>query len=392
MGEYHSQVAIVGGGITGLWLLNRLLDAGYASCLLEKQALGCAQTFSSQGMIHGGLKYALRGFTTTVSETMAAMPVIWRDCLRGQGQVDLTGLDTLADDYYLFSDAAIGSRIAAFFASKSLRGRIKAVQPNQFPAPFQHAAFKGRLYRLEDMVLDTPSLIQRLRRDCQQHVFKADVRPIIEQDEMTGLDLGRGNRMVAERYVFAAGKGNAKFLQSKSLGAIQMQLRPLQQVMLRGRLPKVFAHGVGLRAAAKPRVTITTHPYSDTERIWYLGGNLAEQGVGRPAGKQIAAAKAELDALLPWIDLSNTRWATHKVDRAEPAVASHWAVARPDTAFVQRIHKSIVCWPIKLTLVPMLADAVMAALEIAPQGKQSPRLPLPAASIAKTPWELAFDH
>ena len=74
MSKYTTQIAIVGGGICGLWLLNILRGKGYDAWLFEKDTLGGAQTLASQGMIHGGLKYALGGFTTPSSESIARMP------------------------------------------------------------------------------------------------------------------------------------------------------------------------------------------------------------------------------------------------------------------------------------------------------------------------------
>ena len=87
----HTQIAIIGGGISGLWLLNVLGNLGYSVVLLEQEALGQAQTFASQGMIHGGIKYALGGFTTPASESIASMPETWRQCLAGGGPLPLTG-------------------------------------------------------------------------------------------------------------------------------------------------------------------------------------------------------------------------------------------------------------------------------------------------------------
>jgi len=55
------DVAIIGGGIAGLWLLARLRQRGYGVLLIESERLGTGQTISSQGIIHGGTKYALRG-------------------------------------------------------------------------------------------------------------------------------------------------------------------------------------------------------------------------------------------------------------------------------------------------------------------------------------------
>ena len=72
------DVAILGGGIAGLWLLARLQAAGYSALLLENQALGAGQTLASQGIIHGGLKYALDLKLNTASDALADMPARWR--------------------------------------------------------------------------------------------------------------------------------------------------------------------------------------------------------------------------------------------------------------------------------------------------------------------------
>ena len=89
--DLSCDVAIIGGGIAGLWLLNRLVKAGYNAVLLEQTALGGDQTAASQGMIHGGIKYTLSGSITGASEAIADMPDHWRSCLAGEGDVDLRG-------------------------------------------------------------------------------------------------------------------------------------------------------------------------------------------------------------------------------------------------------------------------------------------------------------
>ena len=50
------DIAIFGGGVAGLWLLNRLRKAGYQAILLEADRLGAGQTRYAQGIIHGGTK------------------------------------------------------------------------------------------------------------------------------------------------------------------------------------------------------------------------------------------------------------------------------------------------------------------------------------------------
>ena len=69
---------LAGGGIAGLWLTNLLHARGYRVALLEADTVGGAQTLASQGMIHGGIKYALGGSLTGASEAIATMPGRWR--------------------------------------------------------------------------------------------------------------------------------------------------------------------------------------------------------------------------------------------------------------------------------------------------------------------------
>jgi len=391
--KHKTQIAIIGGGITGLWLINLLRSQGYDALLFEKSALGGEQTFASQGMIHGGLKYALGGMISPASESIANMPHVWKDCLEGNGDVDLSGLSILSEDYYLFSDAALTSKVTAFFASKSLEARISALTKKDFPDIFNSPKFKGLLYRLQDIVLDTPALINRLAENYRNCIFRCDPEVMVESNKIVGLQLNDRNFLEADRYIFAAGAGNENLCKDTCLENVTMQRRPLQQVMLKGKLPKIYAHAVSLQSANKPRVTFTSHPCPDGDTVWYLGGNLAEQGVDLPADQVINSAMHELASLLPWVDLSGSSWATLRVDRAEP---SQSLKARPDFPFVEARDNALVCWPTKLTLCPMLGDDVLKIIDAIKLPKAEidivcdRSLNLSLAPVAKTPWEMKF--
>jgi hypothetical protein len=392
MTQHSAQIAIIGGGISGLWLLNSLRNAGYDAVLFEKNTLGSQQTFASQGMIHGGIKYALGGFTTPASETIADMPSVWRNCIAGQGPVDLKNLNLLSEDYYLFSDGSLSSKVTGFFASKSLRGRINALSRTDYPKVFANSEFNGSLYQLQDIVIDTPALISKLSQQQTNYIYHAEPQVVTDNGEVSYLQLPQDQSLKADRYIFAAGAGNAPLLSGTALEKSQMQTRPLQQVMLKGQLPSIYAHAVSLKTVAKPRITFSTHPALDGDKVWYLGGNLAEQGVGMTAGKLIDFAQRELKDLLPWIDLTNAEWATLNIDRAEPAQKEN---NRPDHPFLKCAGNCLVAWPTKLTLVPMLADMVLDELTgpnttLVPQAQQGSYPDLPLAQIAKTPWENSF--
>ena len=168
------DIVILGGGIAGLWSLNQLRNQGYSAVLLETQALGSHQTIASQGMIHGGIKYALSGVWGGGSEAISAMPDAWRECLQGNGKVDLRGARVLSEDFYLWSDGDLQSRLGSFFASKLLRGRIEKLKPARFPAPLQDPGFKGQVYRLIDMVMDMPSVIETLAARQRDAIFTVE--------------------------------------------------------------------------------------------------------------------------------------------------------------------------------------------------------------------------
>jgi len=132
---------------------------------------------------------------------------------------------------------------------------------------------------------------------------------------------------------------------------------------------------------------VTTHPAADGQWVWYLGGDLAEaDGVARDEAAQIEAAKKEMASLLPWVDQSQTRWATLRVDRAEPAQSG---LVRPDNAFLAEQQRLLVGWPTKLALAPDFADRVLATLQrdnLQP-ASHAPLPALPRPPLGQPVWE-----
>ncbi|MGM3386420.1 FAD-dependent oxidoreductase [Stutzerimonas stutzeri] len=381
-----TDILIVGGGVAGLWLNARLRRLGYSTLLADRGVLGGGQSVKSQGIIHGGTKYALSGALTGASEAISDMPRRWREALEGNGELDLRGVRLLSDAHYLWSPGTLTGNLTSFFASKAVRSRVGQVKGDQLPAALQHPRFKGKVYRLSELVLDVPSLIQRLAQLAGDGLVKADrIEPLNEGGELTGLVID-GRPIRAQRIVLTAGAGNAELLAALGLAQPAMQKRPLHMVIVKAAtLKPLYAHCLG--GGTKPRLTVTSHPAEDGEWVWYLGGDLAEAaGVARDEAAQISAAKKELAELVPWIDLAAAKWATLRIDRAEPAQSS---LARPDNAFLAEAGRLLVGWPTKLALSPDFADRVEAALTrdgIAPQ--THPALPdLPRPELTRPFWD-----
>src|SRR5690606_6310316 len=114
-------------------------------------------------------------------------------------------------------------------------------------------------------------------------------------------------------------------------------------------------HCTGAGTRTSPRLTVSTHFRRDGQPVWYLGGDLATEGVGRSEAAQRAFAHQELEDIFPWLPWAEARWATLLVDRAEPLQPQ---LLKPDEAFAapaQGLANVTVAWPTKLTLAPDLA-------------------------------------
>jgi len=385
----ETDICILGGGIAGLWLNARLRSEGYSTLLIERGALGGGQSSKSQGIIHGGTKYALHGKLTTAAESIAGMPQRWRDCLHGKGDVDLRGVRVLSEHHYLWSPGNLVSNLAGFFASKALRGRVDQVKGAELPPVFANPAFRGKVYRLAELVLDVPDVIRRLAEISGDSLAVASSAHVMRHDDgsVAGIRVG-DTTIVAKRYVLTAGEGNEGLLQSWGVQQPAMQRRPLQMVLAKGRdLPALYAHCLG--SSPKPRITVTTHPCADGQWCWYLGGELAEQGVSMTPDALIDRARAELKELLPWVRLDDCQWTTLPVNRAEPAQSGS---VRPDTAYLQAVHNVLVSWPTKLALAPDLADQALAELrrQTLHPALAQPVSELPSPKLAAPVWDVAF--
>ncbi len=372
---YKVDAVVLGGGIAGLSTLATLKRAGYCAVLLEKDALGSGQTLKSQGIIHGGTKYALRGHATAAQRQIAAMPDYWRKALRGQGEWDLSACRVLTEHQCLWAMPTVSSQITGFFASRAMQSHVARLTDK--PSALQHPACKGRFYALDEPVLDVHSLLVTFSQLLAGSIL-TDCQLDIAGQRVTAECAGQRWQFQAERIIFTAGQGNAS-----CAPFAQQQLRPLR--MFYARVPKsfgrLFVHVLG--ASDKPRLTVSTHdsPHAD-EWVWYLGGHLAETAVELSAQASIVRARAELGAIFPWLPTQAIALDSFTVNRAEGLAGGK----RPDAPIVVAHGKQVVAWPTKLALAPLLAEAVLARLP-APRGKTF--LPaFPAPRIAELPWQV----
>lgn len=393
-----ADVVIFGGGIAGLWILNRLRQSGISAILFESGALGGGQTHKSQGIIHGGMKYALQGIMTRDAQAVADMPEYWKKCLEGRGDLDLSGVPILSSKHFLWSPQKFTSKLTGFLAGATLSSKVEPLAKDQYPEVFRHPAFKGEVFSLDELVIDVPALIRELVKNNQDAVFK--IEPLCDEElkfdengnllSATVYMSGKSVEISARQFIFTAGAGNEVIIKKLKNREVAMQRRPLHMVLVKTPFDyPLYAHCLGL--GSRPRITITTHHTHDGSTIWYLGGLLSEEGVGRDSSTQIEAAREELKALFPWLDFTSAEFATFTIDRAEPQQKSGF---KPESSFAKAIKNMIIAWPTKLALAPRLADDILrqlSGMESSPHffdGRELRSWPMPP--LAKPIWEDVF--
>jgi hypothetical protein len=214
----------------------------------------------------------------------------------------------------------------------------------------------------------------------------------MSQEKSYQIKLSNASVLQTQCLILTAGAGNEQLLETLALAQPKMQRRPLLMPMLKAKasvLPAMYAHCLG--ASALPKMTITSHALSlsgEPYMIWYLGGEIAEQGVGRSVAEQVQCAKKELQALMPWMDFSSCQWSALAIDRAEPRMPDG---SRPVEPAVYQEDNVITAWPVKLAMTPIMTDKICQQIEALgiTKNKQINMdiLSIETATISLLPWE-----
>ena len=389
------DVVIFGGGAAGLWLLDELTRSGSNAVLLEAHALGTGQTVAAQGIIHGGLKYTLQGLLTKSATSIREMPAIWRDCLDGVREPNLSAVRRRSNECFLWRTDSLSSRLGMLGAQFGLRVAPQTVAADDRPEILRGCP--GTVARLPEQVISTVSLIEVLAERNRERLLRVDPARVTfeigDPGQVTSIRIDDDIAFRPRVIVFSAGAGNSALRRSVGLAVETMQKRPLHMVMLRGEsLPMFQGHCVD---GAKTRVTITSDIDSAGRTVWQVGGQIAEDGVVWNERTLIAAAREELRSVLPGIDLSSVEWSTYRVDRAEGIVAGG---KRPESIQIRRDGNCLTAWPTKLALVPQLVAELVGQVfnlpGIAWSGRHGQVENLPhechRPDVALPPWETAM--
>lgn len=383
---------IFGGGASGLWLLDALRRQQQRAVLVETNALGAGQTVASQGILHGGTKYALDGWLRRSARAIRDMPSVWRDCLAGRSAPDLRSVRLRAESCFLWRSDRLRSRLAMWGARFGLRVAPQQTREEERPPVLRGCP--GMVARLAEQVIAPRSLIAELAAPHRDWILKLDGLDDVRFDcsgpgEVRSVRIhspcGAHHVDLYPRWVcLTAGAGNAALRQMLGLPAEAMQRRPLHMVLARGPLPTLCGHCVD---GAQTRVTITTDLDAQGRTVWQIGGQIAEDGVAMRPQALVEHARREIAAVLPGIDLQDVAWSTYRVDRAEGATLSG---RRPDSFRLLCEGRCLTAWPTKLVLVPALAAEMAELVGTSALRDDCPAEVFqhwPTPDVAQPPWE-----
>lgn len=383
---------ILGGGLSGLWLLNVLRNAGYSTLMIhDDRELGGLQSLNSAGLVHGGWRVGVNLLNRR--EQLQDMPALWENCLRGSGLMDLRGVTILSPEQHLWSPGDWRSRANLLLAAANTAGKVRRLGRDHFPGLLRGSGFSGDVYSLEHPVLDAVSLLEVLAKphlDCIYQAGQQDVH--IQTDDLhvskaVFIRKGKVQLRIHPRQVFlTAGAGNAALLQDIGVNRTLMARRPIHMVCIQQPgLPAFYGHCYSENR--RPRLTITTHTHANGDRLWYVAGGVAEEGVSRDETLQILAVKAELKTLLPWQNLQGARFRSFLIDRIYPLESLPW---QPAEAFVRSFGNNWLVWPTRLVLAPNAGRQVLAGLaerRFEPSLPQPENLPMERTRPGRPLWD-----
>lgn len=380
---------IIGGGMAGLFAMNALRRAGHSVCLVERSALGDGQSVCAQGIVHGGVKYSLGGLVSGSARAIERMPERWLAMADTGSEFDLRTAPPLARHMWLWRSEGVAGALAMVGAKLSLRARPEAVAPAERPHFLRDV--RGDVLRMPEPVFDPVATLGALLAPMMRWAVRGEAR-VMRDGTVRVVGDGRTVMLRPRCLVLAAGAGNAALRGECGLAQGLMQLRPLHQAMVRGPLPEFHGHCVDGLAT---RVTVTSAAIAGGERVWHIGGKLAEEGVSRDARAQRSHALAEMRAVLPSVDFSSCMWSTYSVSRAEREQPKG---GRPEDACVERSALGgtsvLTVWPTKMALAPVAADMVLESAGRACHGPSSADVASALEGwerppVARAPWHAA---
>ncbi|MDH5722804.1 MAG: FAD-dependent oxidoreductase, partial [Alphaproteobacteria bacterium] len=241
MPEIKTDIVILGAGIAGLWLFHHLKRQNHNVLLLESQSIGGIQSVASQGIIHSGLKYCLAGKINKLAQSISDMPQIWRECLNGEGPVDLSSAIINAQSQNLLIPEGIMGDLVKLATKKALGNSVHDIKPDNWPEQIKNSGFSGSVIAMNELVLDVPSIIKALAEP-----YKESIRKLPAEYADNPFEFLKSHNIETKRVIFTAAQNNLKIARTnQNDDGLETQHRPLLQIMIKNAPFELYAHLVG---------------------------------------------------------------------------------------------------------------------------------------------------
>ncbi|MBR8302960.1 FAD-binding oxidoreductase [Burkholderia dolosa] len=337
---------IIGGGIQGLILLDRMRALGLNVCCVERAAdVGSGQTLRSQFYVHRGHFYTERD-------------LIWQ----------------LNDGYPMWQRIVhrLGVRIRSTRSYIGFTGDSGAWTDawDSQDVPYTHATGKSAVlegHRLAEvftfphMLIDGREFVAKLS-DANRHLIRlGEIGSIMRSNRGYRFTLN-GQAMSTRKIVVCAGAGTPSVLSGiDGLDRkVEVQTRLCQVLVMRGKLPNESV----LVPDAQMFIAPQYNPDGSPVLLYTYGTDPVDAGNGDALDMERIARQVDaLNRTLPALGAAAASGDVYLARKTESAMLGRGL--RPNKAFVERVADDVLCvLPTKLSLAINAADEVLAKLGI----------------------------
>jgi glycine/D-amino acid oxidase-like deaminating enzyme len=364
--RFAGDVLIVGAGIVGVLLADRLGAAGIESTLVEAVGAGAEQSNHSHGYLHRG--HAYLDASPQFLAAFARAHALWEPLLDSLGATPVTGSSAVA-----LADPITRDSVVATWRRAGL-----PFEPADTPPGFRDGC--GTVFRTREPTYDVTGILQALlhRHQGVQTVLGRATRLVHDgRGLLVGAEVStsRGVVLLAARHVvLAAGTGNPKLVRTLQWDAGRTYVRTSMMMVLHSAgLPTVSAvlpepEQTGLFVVSRP---------GDNMPVWLVSNFVSFPGQDADArtiadwSSDICRTLRRVTEVVDLPDLHSGVYLAPKAElRADPRQLNVYE------AEDYGIPNLSVLSPTKLTFAPTLVEDVATRLiQRLPQLSSTVRLP-----------------
>lgn len=365
MSEFNSDITVIGGGISGLWITKNLLDRGYAVNLVEKSpALASGATTRNEGWLHAGTYHS-----AVIEDEIEARAVTGRTIYGHNSIVDFApeSIDH-EKTFALINTDELAHTALRRWADLGVQAREVATKGNFLNEGLDtsriHAAFE-----VADKSVNSYTLCKKLARYILEHGGKILTGASLKPTSKSSADLLIGDsrhNIHSDVFVVSSGVGIKDFFESytqkkfpmryfKSHLLVTPRITEDNYFYLDSREAGVMSHGKRSVVGINQEAVEVLHPdyqtIPATEKLIYDAlGNMIPRAINTPLGSTeiqgIACVKPDIrTSPIPENASRTQRWQDLNIKVFEPAEGYVCAV------------------PGKMTEAPALARAVVDYVE-----------------------------